>query len=263
MKQTKRIRSSVFQFKEFLVDQADCAMKINTDGVLLGAIAGAYPVEIPEDAEINIMDVGTGTGVIALMMAQRFSNAKVVAVEKEASAACRAYRNVAGSPFHDRISVTASAFQDILPEQHTWGAFDLIVSNPPFFLDSLRNPDSLKSMARHAGLDFFRELFSWAAMLTRADGYFQLILPLEVLAKLEDQVLPTPYLDWHWKVTAKKWVYSFPEDAKPVRCLLTLQKCKSSSSPGLVQESNMMIYDKPQRYSESYRHLLSPFFLDF
>jgi tRNA1Val (adenine37-N6)-methyltransferase len=86
----------MFRFKQFSVDQTGCAMKINTDGVLLGAIAG-------EGEPVNILDIGTGTGVIALMLAQRFTNAKVNAVEIDEQAAATAKNNFSNSPFENRI----------------------------------------------------------------------------------------------------------------------------------------------------------------
>src|ERR1022692_733889 len=99
----------MFQFKQFSVDQSGCAMKINTDGVLLGAIADG-------DKSVSILDIGTGTGVIALMLAQRFTNAKIDAVEIDTDAAKTAEINFKGSPFADRLTVYASDFENYFDE---------------------------------------------------------------------------------------------------------------------------------------------------
>ena len=137
---------SVFHFKEFSVDQADCAMKINTDGVLAGALSEN------EDPRF-ILDIGTGTGVIALMLAQRFASAKIDAVEIDQQAAEAAETNFLNSPFAHRLHCYSSSFEDFFSASTI--KYDLIVSNPPFFIGSLQNPDKRKSMARHASHDFF------------------------------------------------------------------------------------------------------------
>ncbi|MGY0037684.1 methyltransferase [Pedobacter sp. NJ-S-72] len=96
---------SIFKFKQFEVDQNGCAMKINTDGVILGAI-------VNHPSPVNILDIGTGTGVIALMLAQRFNMANVNAVEIDESAARSASKNCLNSPFSDRTMVDHSSFED-------------------------------------------------------------------------------------------------------------------------------------------------------
>src|SRR5271165_4590165 len=108
----------MFQFKQFSVDQSGCAMKINTDGVLLGAITDA-------NNPGTILDIGTGTGVIALMLAQRFDTAVIDAVEIDSDAAKTAERNFKGSPFADRLNVYALEFENyfyLFPERK----YDLI-----------------------------------------------------------------------------------------------------------------------------------------
>jgi len=140
----------MFRFKQFSVDQSDCAMKINTDGVLLGAMTDT-------DKPGTILDIGTGTGVIALMLAQRFKDAKIDAVEIDTEAAKTAESNFKGSPFADRLKVYACGFEnyfDLFPEKK----YDLILSNPPFYISSLKSPGVKKSLAKHAYIDFFERL---------------------------------------------------------------------------------------------------------
>src|SRR3954468_23378981 len=116
----------MFQFKQFAVDQTGCAMKINTDGVLLGALATA-------DEPGNILDIGTGTGVIALMLAQRFANATVDAVEIDQQAARTAESNFNNSVFSNRANLYAEAFESYLSRSDK--KYELIVSNPPFYIN--------------------------------------------------------------------------------------------------------------------------------
>ncbi|WAC40317.1 tRNA1(Val) (adenine(37)-N6)-methyltransferase [Pedobacter sp. SL55] len=130
---------NIFRFKQFEVDQSDCAMKINTDGVLLGAMVQH------ENAE-RILDVGTGTGVIALMLAQRFPKAQVHAVEIDEQASATASRNFENSVFSERLTNNNISIEQFnSPEK-----FDLIVTNPPFFVNDYKNAEPKKEIARHA-----------------------------------------------------------------------------------------------------------------
>ena len=126
-----------FQFRQFTIHQARCAMKVGTDGTLLGAWAGR--------GEASILDVGTGTGLIALMMAQRFPKARVTGIDIDADAVSQARENVAASPFADRIDILHADFAEM------GGTFDAVVSNPTYLADSLLSPDAQRTLARHAG----------------------------------------------------------------------------------------------------------------
>ncbi|MEM1216825.1 MAG: methyltransferase, partial [Bacteroidota bacterium] len=117
-------RTPDFQFQQFTIQQDACAMKVGTDGVLLGAWAPVAEVQ-------TILDIGTGTGLIALMLAQRQPAALVTGVEIDAAAAVQAQANAEASPFRERMTVAAQSIQDFTDQQDA--RFDLIVSNPPFF----------------------------------------------------------------------------------------------------------------------------------
>ena len=149
---------SSFLFKQFIVHHDRCAMKVGTDGVLLGAWA-------PVDQAHTALDVGTGTGLVALQLAQRNPHLRVTAVEIDAPAAAQAAENVAGSPWPDRIEVVCADFNDFQPD----GRFDLIVSNPPYFVDALPCPDRQRNTARHAGGLNYDLLFRRSARLPRAE----------------------------------------------------------------------------------------------
>ena len=157
---------SGFRFKQFAVEQDDVAMKVGTDGVLLGAWADC------EGAK-RILDIGTGTGVIALMMAQRNVEAKIHAVEIDETASKRARSNFDLSPWAERLEVECCAVQEFAPSEK----FDLIISNPPYFVDSLLPPDAKRSTARHTHDLSFEELDKAVCRLLAEDGRFALILP--------------------------------------------------------------------------------------
>ncbi len=152
-----------FEFKQFSICHDHCAMKVGTDGVLLGAWA---------NGGCRILDVGTGSGLIAMFMAQRFSKAEVVAIDIDKKACVQARENIATSAFKERISVVETALQDFSDKE-----FDSIVCNPPFFNDSLVNADYRKTIARHAVTLPFGELFSNVARLLSEEGEFSVVIP--------------------------------------------------------------------------------------
>lgn len=155
-----------FTFRQFEVCQDMCAMKVGTDGVLLGAWAAGGR---------HILDIGTGTGLIALMMAQRFEGARICGIDMDDGACRQAMANVAGSPFAARIEICHSRLQDFSPSV----TFDSIVSNPPFFTNSLKCPDARRSAARHADTLPFADLFRGVARLLDSDGVFSAVIPAD------------------------------------------------------------------------------------
>ncbi len=158
-----------FQFKQFVVNQEHCAMKVGTDGTLLGAWANA-PV-----GTTRILDIGTGTGLIALMMAQRYPEAQIIGIDIDPDATEQARENVAASPFADRIMINridATQFEDK-------EGFDAIISNPPYFIDSLTCLEEQRTMARHAVTLNYQTLMSTANKLLKNDGIISIIIPTE------------------------------------------------------------------------------------
>ena len=161
-----------FKFKQFAVEQDDVAMKVGTDGVLLGAWAEC-------EGARRILDIGTGTGVIALQMAQRNPTAQVQAVEIDETAARRARANFDNSPWAERLEVEQTPVQEFSPAEK----FDLIISNPPYFVDSLLPPDAKRSTARHTHDLTFEELDRAVCRLLAENGKFALILPVTEFEK--------------------------------------------------------------------------------
>ncbi len=155
-----------FSFKQFIIYQDKCAFKVGTDGVLLGAYADI------SDAKY-ILDIGTGTGLIALMLAQR-SNAEIIAIEPDSDSFEQASRNIENSKWGKRIKI-----YNIDMQNYDSGTrrFDLIVTNPPFFTDSLKNPDPVKAASRHNDTLTNVELLKGVSRLLSDEGRFQIILP--------------------------------------------------------------------------------------
>lgn len=185
----------IFTFRQFVVYDDRCAMKVGTDGVLLGAWAQlcadslahqAKDCESPLISTKNplcaprVLDVGCGCGLVALLLAQRFPETHIVALEIDPQAAEQAAENVARSPFARQIDVHCVDFLDEnrCASLVDAGAFDAIVSNPPFFEETLLAPDALRAQARHTatGLTFAR-LTARAARLLRPGGSLEVIVP--------------------------------------------------------------------------------------
>lgn len=169
-----------FEFKRFTVRQERCAMKVGTDGVLLGAWA-----EVPgaDAGGARVLDVGTGTGVIALMMAQRYDSALVTALDIDEGAVMQARENVAASPFAARVSVDEGSVQ-----QHE-GLYDAVVSNPPFFIDALHAPDAQRNIARHAETLTYRELMEAGWRLLTDEGEMSVVVPFDYRKRMEDEAI--------------------------------------------------------------------------
>jgi len=158
--------NNYFHFRQFTIHQDRCAMKVGTDGVLLGAWANAKHAK-------RILDIGTGTGLIALMLAQR-SNAIIDAIEIDYDAALQASENVRLSPWNKRIRVIHTSFQEYC---NTQAKYDLIVTNPPYFIHALRAPDKKRSLARHNHTLEHKSLIEGVHALLDSEGFFTIILP--------------------------------------------------------------------------------------
>lgn len=166
-----------FQFKQFTIHQQHCAMKVGTDGTLLGSWASA-----PAGA-CRILDVGTGTGLIALMMAQRFPEARVTGIDIDTDAVGQASENALESPFKERIMIREG---DVTRMEDTDG-FDAIVCNPPFFDRSLTCPDQQRTEARHTVSLTYRQLMESAFRLLKDDGRLSVIIPSDCRSRLESE----------------------------------------------------------------------------
>ncbi|MBR4969588.1 MAG: methyltransferase [Alistipes sp.] len=231
---------SGFRFKQFAVEQNDVAMKVGTDGVLLGAWADC------EGAK-RILDIGTGTGVIALMLAQRNSQAAIHAVEIDETATRRARSNFDLSPWAERLTVENCAVQEFTPAEK----FDLIVSNPPYFVDSLLPPDAKRSTARHTHDLSFEELDKTVCRLLADEGRFALILP-------------TAEFDRYLAITQLHLIRRCDmhptTGAATKRVMAEFAKCEAADAK---HETITIEQDKRGDYTAEYRALTKDFYLKF
>lgn len=170
---------TTFQFKQFSVSQQFSAMKVGTDSDLLGALSVGGR---------RILDVGTGTGVLSLMLAQRYPEAQITAIEIDEDAVKDAALNFANAPFAERITLQHVAFQDYIQNPPTM-LFDSVVCNPPYFDKSLECPDLGRTRARHSSSLPFFVLIKGAYDLLTEDGFFSVCIPLEVLADFTQECL--------------------------------------------------------------------------
>lgn len=218
-------------------------MKINTDGVLLGAITRA---ETPK----TILDIGTGTGVIALMLAQRFPDAQIDAVEIDMSSAETAKQNFNNSVFADRLQIYPTSIQNFwLQKQHQ--QYDLIVSNPPFYLDTLTSPKENKTLAKHAEIGFFEELINNIPDFLSAKGNFSLILPVKTASAIK--IMADGKLFLNQEIS----VFSFEND-QPHRQVLSFALNQTKT-----KHTSFTIYKSQKVYSDEYQNLLKQFLTIF
>ncbi|PRD54359.1 tRNA1(Val) (adenine(37)-N6)-methyltransferase [Sphingobacterium gobiense] len=233
---------SIFRFKQFEVDQGNCAMKINTDGVLLGG-ATCFP-----EAE-RILDIGTGTGVIALMLAQSHPRAHVDAVEIDENAYQQAKINFQNSDFAKRLQAFPGSFAEMQPQY----LYDLIVSNPPFYTNSLHNPDARKRLAKHTDILFFKRLLSFVSYYLTDNGQFRLIIP----TVLADEEIAPILSDYQLHVQHEMRISSFSGEL-PMRKIWGIGK---KVVP--LEIHDFAIYAEKGTYSAQYSALLKPYFLAF
>lgn len=211
--------SKSFQFKFFSVVHERCAMKVGTDGVLLGAWAPGGQ---------HILDVGCGSGLIALMMAQRFPNARVTAIDVDRGAFEQSFYNISQSPFNQRIKVEFKSLQK-WAKTAARGSVDVMVSNPPYFAESLKNPNPQRALARHTDTLSYVDLAAAAHHVLTESGTLSVILPVNMLSSFEGALCDNE-LFIHRLCMVRTVVGKLPK-----RCLLTCGK-HPISSPERTEE---------------------------
>lgn len=162
----------MFQLKKFTVNDANCAMKVGTDGILLGAW-----VTIKTE-QTNVLDVGTGSGIITLMLAQRFNFIQIDAIEIDTKASEQCLENFINSDWNDRLHIKNTSFQDYVKSEHK-SKFDLIISNPPFFETHQQIDEKSRNFARNNQSLPFDVLIKGCKELLKKDGQIALIFPYQ------------------------------------------------------------------------------------
>jgi tRNA1Val (adenine37-N6)-methyltransferase len=161
--------NSYFKFKQFTIHQDKCAMKVCTDACLFGALLPPNPLK----GECHVLDIGTGTGLLSLMIAQKSNEVKIDAVEIDTQAAAQATGNIAASPWADRIHV----FNEDILTYRSGEKYDCIISNPPFFEDDLQSADEAKNNAKHDTALNLLQLLQVVNGKLAKDGFFAVLLP--------------------------------------------------------------------------------------
>ena len=232
----------MFKFKHFEIHDELSAMKIGTDGVLLGAWADV------RDAR-SILDVGTGTGLVAIMCAERNAMARVHGIDIVEDAATEAQQNMSRTAWHDRLSAEHADLRSYNPDVR----YDHIVSNPPFFLTSLHSPDTVRAMARHADTLPYADLVSAAERLLVPGGRLSVVLPTECAATFRRVAFERLWLSRQTEVVTR-------EGDTPKRLLMEFVKCKK---PLMPRCDRILIQQKDGAYTEEYRTLTQDFYLMF
>lgn len=236
--------NTFFEFKKFTIQQDKCSMKVGTDGVILGAWVNC------EDAE-SILDVGTGTGLIALMLAQK-SSAAIKAIDIDKDAVLQAKENVFNSPFRNYIEVLQYSFQEFCKKSSS--KFDLVVTNPPYFHQSYKSINEGRSLARHADSLTNNELIEGVKIILQPKGFFYLILPkteAEQFIRLANK--SNLYLQQLLRVKSridkdveKRFVMKFG-----------LKEVKTKEEVLIIEE------DKRHQYTPQYKELTKDYYLNF
>lgn len=229
-----------FQFKQFTVRHDKCAMKVGTDGVLLGAW-------VPVQNTKRILDVGTGSGLISLQLAQRNPKALITSIEIDPAAAAQAQENIQSSPWNDRMEIICCDFRNYNPEHK----FDLIVSNPPYFVDALKCPDNQRCTARHTSDLNYELLFGHSTHILSEQGIIGIIIPSEV----ENTVIDTA---WKYNFHPYRRLRVFTKPGKPYRrVLLTF----GYQNLPCIEESLYIEGGKHGQFTPAYIALTKDFYL--
>ena len=233
-----------FRFKQFTIQQQHAAMKVGTDGVLLGAWTS-----VPGPGG-RVLDIGTGTGLIALMIAQRTLGVWVDALEIDMPSAGQAKENFQNSPWKERLNCYHSSFKEYASNCNK--PYDLIICNPPFFSASFKTPSKEKNLARHDDSLPLRDLFKGSLSLMKESALISLIVPFHK----QGQVLE---LASEHKMHCRRLTRVIPVPGKPPhRVLLEL-----SFIPGKCYEEDLTIETEGRHmYSEPYKTLTQDFYLD-
>lgn len=235
--------ADVFRFKQFEIKQDKSAMKVGTDGVLLAAW-----VQLPESA-VSILDVGSGTGVISLMMAQRSLAEVIDAVELNATSYVQTVENFEASEWGDRLFCYHASFQEF--EAEIEDVYDVVISNPPFYTDTFKEATSERTMARHTETLSYHDLLRGSAKLLSEDGITAFIIP----KKEEEQFIQ---IAQEYGLFANRICRVKGKQTSPFKRSL-LQFSKKESVP---EVSELIIEIDRHVYTDAYKNLVKDFYLN-
>jgi len=248
-------KNSYFRFKQFTLHQDRCAMKVSSDACLLGAWVASQLQALHAGRVFRGLDIGTGTGLLALMVAQANPGAHLAAVEMDAAAATQAQENAQASPWSDRVVVWPLAIQAMnVPID---GRYEAIVSNPPFFNHSLKSEKGpARNLARHTDALPYPDLWAAVARLLAPTGRFYLLLPLP-----EAEVFAAQAGQYQFGLLEKLLIQDSPAKS-PHRVVLTFgphQQAAPSPADQLAT-TTLVVKQANGTYSDAFRALMGPFY---
>lgn len=234
--------NTYFRFKQFTIHQDRCAMKVSTDA----CIAGAW-TNVPAGAR-RILDIGAGTGLLSLMLAQKHRDIVIDAVELDEHAAVQATENVAASPWAGRLNVIHADASGFRPEE----PYDFIISNPPFFNDSLLGHRVERNLARHTQSLSYAVLFDILSNNLSDRGEASILLPFA-----EHELWKNLLKKNGWSITRKLIVH--PTAEKSPNRIVSI--CSKQIGPGCYEE-HLYIRSADGSYTQGFSDLMKPYYLD-
>jgi tRNA1Val (adenine37-N6)-methyltransferase len=239
------MRNHSFQFKQFTIWQDKCAMKVGTDGILLGAW-----VNLTENAQI--LDIGTGTGLLALILAQRSQTSlhtTIVAVEIDDEAYQQATDNIQKSPWGDRIQTYHSSIQNFAINSSQ--QYDLIISNPPFFENAYKASQASRTLARHSDSLLQTDILEIANQLLKPDGHLAVIYPTDLALKFLSKAR-------EFDLWCDRQVNIKPTPQGSIKRIAL----EFSKTQFLFRETSLTIEESKHIYTEDYIALVKDFYLN-
>lgn len=242
-------RNRNFAFKQFKIEQGQCAMKVTTDACIFGALFGQSP-NLKESQ--SILDIGAGTGLLSLMAAQN-SQASISAIELDEEASKQAEDNFTQSPWADQLQLINSSIQafSATSEQR----FDGIISNPPFFQQAFKGNDHRRNLARHTDSLSFSDLAKAIGKHLANSGEAWILLPVESSHLFLAAAIQAGL------ILIKKIGLRSSSSHNNHRYILVLKHLNDTEEPQINQETTVTIYDQHPHYTEEVRGLMSPYYL--
>jgi tRNA1Val (adenine37-N6)-methyltransferase len=234
---------STFKFKQFSVQQDKCAMKIGTDGVLLGAWC---PID---NNPFSVLDIGAGTGILSLMLAQRSNAEQIDSLEIDEEAYEQCVENFENSPWSDRLFCFHAGLDEFVDEPED--EYDIIISNPPFYSEDYKTDSSQRDLARFQDALPFEDLIEAADLLLSENGIFAVIIPFKEEERFIDLCAEVELFPV--KVTRVKGSHTTPI----VRSLLAFKRYELS----VLTADELVIEISRHEYTDDYINLTKDFYL--
>ncbi len=235
------LSNSYFRFKQFIVNQGECAMKVTTDACIQGAWTPAL------DGTERILDVGTGTGLLALMLAQKATDALIDAAELDNKAAAQAMQNFSDSPWNEQLTVISCDIK----EYHAPYKYDLVISNPPFFSNSLQGPAANRNMARHTDTLSYNDLLDAIDRNLAPNGLASILLPRPESLLFENLIEEK---GWH----IHNCLQIKDNDNAAIKRVVLLT---GRIAPDVRAAETLVIKQHDGSYTDKFKQLLSPYYL--